>query len=367
MRILFVSGTSTGGATISTRALADRLAARGHTVGILCRSRRNDVGLGSTAPLAIIRATTARARRMVERIVVRRPSPSVTSTHGPLWTTRHLETVASLVFAEFGPDVVVVNSVHARAWAVLRREAHTRRTPIVLYVREHNAVGHIARGESADLVITNAHSHASAAARLGIEAVVVPSIVDTAQARVETSRSTVLYINPIPSRGLSTAIAIARLRPDLQFVFQESHRLYRGDRRMLARLLRGIDNVTVRPYSEDQAHIYRDAAVLLVPYQVENRPRVVLEAHANGIPVVAADLPGLDECVGEDGGVLVPAGAPPSVWADALGHVLDDVDRYREFVKSARRHAQRDEVDPALLTEQFEAAVETLVNSQLNV
>lgn len=360
MRILFVSGTDSGGAARSTRELADRMAARGHAVGMLVRHRRNDVGLGSTAGWWLIRRTWNRAWQLAERAVVRQARGPIVSSHGPMWRARHLESVDSKVIDAFAPDVIVVNSVHTRALQALRDAALRRATPVVLYLREDNAVGHIARGDVPDLVVANAHSHARAAARHGLQAVVVPSVVDVTHVQTATSRSTVLFINPIPSRGLETAIAIARLRPDLRFVFQESHRLYRGDRKVLCRLLRGIDNITVRPYTDDCASVYRDAAVLLVPYEVDNRPRVVLEAQTNGIPVVATDRPGLDECVGA-GGVMVPPDAPPASWVDALARVLDDPDRYGRFVEDARKHAERSEVDPDLLTERFEAALITLV------
>jgi glycosyltransferase involved in cell wall biosynthesis len=363
VRVLFISGTASGGAAISTRALADRLAARGHTVGVLVRTRRNDVGLRSTGRLASAQEIPRRAQRAMERLLVRRPRRPVPASHGVLWSSRHLESVASRVIDDFVPEVIVVNSVHARAWAALRRDAQRSATPIVLYVREENAVGHIERGHIPDLVVANAHAHERAIARHGVSAVVVPSIVDVAHVRGPTTRSKVLCVNPIPSRGLSTAIEVARLRPDLRFVFQESHRLYRGDRRVLSRMLRGIDNVTFRSSTTDQASVYRDAAVLLLPYLVDNRPRVVLEAHANGIPVVATDLPGLDECVG-DAGVLVGADAPAAAWVDALALVLDDRDRYQGFVDAARRHAAREEVDPAVLTDRFEAALAPLVDGR---
>jgi glycosyltransferase involved in cell wall biosynthesis len=86
----------------------------------------------------------------------------------------------------------------------------------------------------------------------------------------------------------------------------------------------------------------------------------VLEAQANGIPVLATDLPALRETVGP-GGILVPADAPITAWVEALGTCFDDPDRYRALVAAARAHATRDEVQPERVVARFEAVLAELV------
>jgi glycosyltransferase involved in cell wall biosynthesis len=92
------------------------------------------------------------------------------------------------------------------------------------------------------------------------------------------------------------------------------------------------------------------------------RPRVVLEAQANGIPVLATDLPALRETVGP-GGSLVPADAPIAAWVEALGTCFDDPDRYQALVAAARAHAARDEVQPERVVARFEAVLAELVGA----
>jgi glycosyltransferase involved in cell wall biosynthesis len=353
VRILFVSGTAGGGAALSTHELADRMAARGHEVGMVVRRRQVNTGLASPGGRWLARKGPSRVVRGMERALARRVPAPVETSHGPVWTVRHLERLTPALIEGFGPDVLVVNTVHARAWAALRGAADG--VPTVLYVREHGAVRHAADG-GADLVVANARSHADALARQGGEAVVVASVVDTATSAVESTRTTVLCINPIPTRGLDIALEVARRRPDLRFAFQESHRLSPRDHRILARRLRGATNVELRRYTDDRAAVYRDASVLLAPYLNDNRPRVVLEAQANGIPVVATDRPGLRESVGA-GGVLVA----DDDWVGALASVLDDPERYEALSAAAREHAARPEVDPDHLAACFEAALDRVV------
>ena len=110
----------------------------------------------------------------------------------------------------------------------------------------------------------------------------------------------------------------------------------------------------------DPARLYADASVLLTPYTLDMRPRVVLEAQVNGIPVLATDLPALRETVGP-GGILVAADAPISTWVAALAELVDDPTRYAALDAAARVHAARDEVDPDVVVSTFVAALTGLI------
>ena len=99
--------------------------------------------------------------------------------------------------------------------------------------------------------------------------------------------------------------------------------------------------------------------MLLVPHRVDNRPRVVLEAQTNGIPVVASDHPGLVESVGP-GGRIVPDVDDPAPWVAALREVWDEP-VHSEVVAAARAHAARPEVSPDAIVDRFEALLGSVV------
>jgi D-inositol-3-phosphate glycosyltransferase len=69
-------------------------------------------------------------------------------------------------------------------------------------------------------------------------------------------------------------------------------------------------------------HRYRDADVVLVPSRSETFGLVALEAQACGVPVVAADVPGLEAVVGA-GGTLVAGHDPADHAAAVLAYLLD--------------------------------------------
>jgi glycosyltransferase involved in cell wall biosynthesis len=236
--------------------------------------------------------------------------------------------------------------------------------PSVLYIREEAALGHLSISKAPpDLLLTNAHTYADRAAELGSPAVMIPSVVTVDRYLVTSTRERVLFVNPVPSYGLETALELAAARPDVLFAFVEWWKLDDEQRRTLnERLAAKLPNVLLRPATDDPGAVYADAGVLLAPFLLDGRPRVVLEAQANGIPVLARDLPALSETVGP-GGRLVRSDASIGEWAIALGELIDDPERYREVCDAARAHAQREEVDPEVIVARFERALTDLVTS----
>lgn len=82
-----------------------------------------------------------------------------------------------------------------------------------------------------------------------------------------------------------------------------------------------VDWVPPTPRIEDE---YRAAAVFVLPSRYEGMPLALLEAQALGLPSVAFDCPtGPREILGEDSGVLVPAG-DVQAFAQALVRLLGD-------------------------------------------
>ncbi|MFC6703950.1 D-inositol-3-phosphate glycosyltransferase [Flexivirga alba] len=87
------------------------------------------------------------------------------------------------------------------------------------------------------------------------------------------------------------------------------------------------------------AQWYRAADVLAVPSYSESFGLVALEAEACGTPVVAADVGGLPDAVGDTGRLV--SGHDADDWATALGNLLDDDVARKELSGKAIEHAAR--------------------------
>ena len=73
--------------------------------------------------------------------------------------------------------------------------------------------------------------------------------------------------------------------------------------------------------------LYGDARVLLVPYRMDSRPRVILEAQANAIPVLTGgDVPALVEATGP-GGLSVPLESV-AAWVEVIRSLWIDREAY---------------------------------------
>ena len=85
-------------------------------------------------------------------------------------------------------------------------------------------------------------------------------------------------------------------------------------------------NVEFRPTVSpaEVPNLIREArAVLLPSVCYEAQPRVILEAYAAGVPVLASNLGALPEAIGPDSGLLVPPG-DADAWSDAVARLRDD-------------------------------------------
>lgn len=107
----------------------------------------------------------------------------------------------------------------------------------------------------------------------------------------------------------------------------------------LAAALDVDDAVSIEPaVSQDElAEAYRACDVLVAPSRSETFGLVALEAQASGLPVVAADVPGLQAVVG-DGGVLV-SGHDPADHAAAVVPLLTDHEHARKVGAAGVRAA----------------------------
>jgi hypothetical protein len=368
MRILFVSGVAVGGSARSTRELALGLARHGHTVGALFQVERAPglrrlhkrtinltVRLGSS-PLA---RPASRAASLVGRHARRTSDDPMLQT----WETILPENSFPAVARSFRPDVVVASSIDRMSWRSIRARVRADCIPSVLYVREQNAFGHLTISQAPpDRIVTNAHTHTVTAAELGFDAATVPSLVTVDDCIVESTRTHVLLVNPTELYGVETAFALAEARPDLSFAFSESSPIAPEEWQRLEERVARLPNVELRHFVADPRTLYRDARVLLAPYRTNGRPRVVLEAQANGIPVLGSTESAVSEAVGP-GGVVVDVDAPTVEWTRALGELVDDPDRYERYATAARQHSARPDVDTDSIIRRFEQVLEDLVAS----
>lgn len=98
------------------------------------------------------------------------------------------------------------------------------------------------------------------------------------------------------------------------------------------------DNVMVVEHTDDMNHVYNRTKVLVVPSRHETYGKVVTEAMAWGIPVIASDLPGIREAGGD--AVLYCDPTDYTAWHDTLHTVLEDQCTYDDLSLKSRDRAK---------------------------
>lgn len=374
VRLLFVSSTTAGGSGLSQRQLASRLIGLGHEVVLLVDHERDDrrrrlyrrqVNLTTKirrlplpdAVLALVLSPLLALQRVFGSHPRRDPTFGV-----PVWETAMPENALRTILGWYPADVVVASSIDRVTWRRVRAQLRARGIPSVLHLREEVALGHLTvTGAPPDLLLANSETLAAGAHAAGSACEVIPSVVELADAHVESSREVVLFVNPTASHGFAVLLAVAERCPDIAFAVQESWPVGDATWRELQEAVDRLPNVELRAQVTSSSFMFRDASVLFAPHQVDNRPRVVAEAQVNGIPVLASSFPGLVEAVG-DGGLLIEPGSSVEDWVEALHEVLADADDDGHLACLARRHAARSDLDPALVTDRFVDAVSRLVD-----
>ncbi len=382
LRILFVSSTTGGGSGRSQRELNRLVGQLGAETMMLVDNAR-----GSTLTRFLHEQLWDASVRFADTPVIgesatwlrsipgRRPSPleSPADVAGDEHSEQSVllspapENALPDIAITFRPDIVVGSSIARTTWRTIQETCESLHIPTALYMREETALGHLFPRPGHDfrrddLVLANSRTLVDAAKEYQTEAHFVPSVVDLEAAKVQSTRERIVLVNPRQAHGVEIIEELAPHFRTIPFVLQESWPLTTKERHMVDSILARHPNVSFRPRTASPAEVFHDAAVVLVPHLIDNRPRTILEALSNGIPVVANDLPGLVESVGP-GGIIV---SRPSSWFDAINKLWQDPVTYRRYQSAALRYANRKEVQPHNIAYSFLTHVHAAIAERRN-
>ena len=105
-------------------------------------------------------------------------------------------------------------------------------------------------------------------------------------------------------------------------------------------------------YLDDMPQRLRDCDIFVLPSYREGVPRVLMEASASGVPVIATDAPGCREAVIQaETGLLVPA-RDSQALAQAIVKLLNDAELRMRMGKRGREFAEQ-KFDIRMITQQY--------------
>jgi len=268
-------------------------------------------------------------------------------------------------------DVIHANSF--RAAIVGAVVAAVTRTPFVLHVHHTSSYrAHPRLGRwlflIADCVI-HVSDHTRRALSSGDKHVVVRSLMDIEELRARPSNPTglreqfnlgdrpvVALVGQLsPRKGHRKAIAATnQIDADLLIVGTGDDQ-YREELEQLCRS-RGVEqSVHFTGYWKEIADVYDAADVVIVPSQDENLPKVIQEAMAKAVPVVASESGGIPELVidGETG-LLVSPEDDGTELATAINRLLRDKSLAKALATAGHKKL-RAEFDQSVVATELEA------------
>jgi glycosyltransferase involved in cell wall biosynthesis len=241
-----------------------------------------------------------------------------------------------LLTAEWEPTALVVQS-GGHAFIPLAATALATSKPMAVYLHnvEHSAVcGWLAPDPNVLVFVNSAFTAERWHALFGLRSHVIPPVVN-AQACLAGlgTRDRVLFVNPVPVKGVELAFSLAAACPDIPFLFAQSWTLQSQWASYVASRVAALGNVVLLDAVDDMRPLYADTRLLLMPSVWEEAfGRTVVEAQINGIPALASDRGALPQVVGEGGRVLSPH-APQAQWAQVLRTMYADTSPWEGAAK----------------------------------
>ena len=236
-----------------------------------------------------------------------------------------------LAAAAWSPDIIVVQSSVSLTTMVLASLRTGRPTAVYLHNVEPHQLGGNLMPDPSLLYLSNSEFTAQRwQALYGIHSEVIPPVVqaDRYLTGSQTSGQHVLFVNPVPIKGIEILLALAAQCPDLSFLVIESWNLEPHWRNYCRERAQALRNVQWRSPTDDMREMYAQTRVLLMPsVWEESFGRTVVEAQINGIPVLASDRGALPQVVGQ-GGLTLSLEQPVQVWEAALRQLLAQHEDY---------------------------------------
>jgi len=232
---------------------------------------------------------------------------------------------------EYRPDVVFAQLDQAREVLTLAKR-HGCRTALYVLDVDHKENFRALESEPDLIFAVSEFTRVELSRQFGKVSHVLYPLLDVERYRTPRSDEFVTMINPIPVKGVEIALELAEQLPQQEFLFVEG---WGTDPAILERIER-LPNATYMSKQMDMRTVYGRTRVLIVPSQWQEAfGRVVVEAQASGIPVIASRTGGLPEAVG-DGGVLIDDYRNPDRWLTALQGL-----RYEELSAKAIENTSR--------------------------
>jgi glycosyltransferase involved in cell wall biosynthesis len=348
-----------GGAERTTFALVSGLARKGVAVIQVCTFPRGDIELGA-ANAASMGVTyfrksgeadcfadgTIKIHTAQEHLLVRDGLLSVLAVH-----PSEFQSVTREVAAQRRLELLITwlkGSDH-----IVRLGSELNLPTVLRIVGPYSEEGYPRMGSDTYVLANSPVTARLASEHYEREVNFLPGVIDYASYVAEPREPRfITYINPRTEKGIHLFCKIAALLPESPFLVVRgwSRDKLLMDELQAVEFISSLPNVVLLSPVHDMRDVYSQTRILLLPSRwQESWARVIGEAQANGIPVVASNRGSSPQSVGE-GGVILEYG-DPGLWAEVIRMIYHDDELRARLGDYARRNVRR--FDPETLLEAY--------------
>ena len=198
----------------------------------------------------------------------------------------------------------------------------------------------------------------------GIEAQVLPPIIETETVSTPPTGQAVLLVNPTLLKGVGIFLQLAAALPDIPFLAVESWDLSEAWRNILINRAMALGNIALWPAVDDIGEALAESRLVLMPsIHEETWGRIITEAQARGIPAVVSDRGALPETLGP-GGIVVPLDGGIAAWIGAVRTLTENPGLYAGLSAAASTHAARAAIQPRSIATEWKKALREVASGQ---
>lgn len=340
MRILFANGRHTypifhGGDGIGYEYLMEAFARNGHTVkgfGVYNSAQRP---YSKTKTLKLLTSFTISLTIQKKNEINYKMNKKSISYDYKMVSQNDFKKKLLEELADFKPDVIITQLNNSHQVVEI---ASQEKVTIIHYVHDTHPLNQMTLdlNDKISLIVFNSEFTANKYKNeIACPWLVLYPPVDLAKYHSPTSnKKFITMINPIKDKGAEILPHIFNAFPDQIFLIVSGWRTPELNHKK-------FKNVKMLPIQQDMKNIYAQTKLLIVPSQWEETfGRVVIEAEVNKIPVIASNVGGLPEAVG-NGGILVNDFQNPDKWIIALKSILNNAEKKESLGKKGYKHAQK--------------------------
>ncbi len=195
---------------------------------------------------------------------------------------------------------------------------------------------------------------------------IIPPYIILNHADTEDTGKSILFVNPLRSKGIETLFRIAGARPEYHFTILQSRAISDQWLETCFKKSFACGNIDWLPATPEIGKVFSQTRLLLIPrLNPEGFARIITEAQSFGIPALASEANGFAERIGH-GGTIIPKYSTIDDWIAVLDQYMKDDEYHATKRKYAIQQSEHEDLRPDDVLTKLLHVMTTHMKQELN-